>query len=132
MDQKTFREKILSDPFADDPRVLEAASADEELREMLFTARGVEAGIEDLLAAVPVPASLYAKLVTLPDDDADDADDKDGEADEDDHTKAPKRASSSFVAKVRVAARQYRLAIVIALIIAIAASLSMFIPGPAP
>lgn len=129
MDQKTFREKILSDPFADDPRVLEAASADEELREMLFTARGVEAGIEELLAAVPVPASLYAKLVTLPDDDADD---KDGEADEDDHTKAPKRASSSFVAKVRVAARQYRLAIVIALIIAIAASLSMFIPGPAP
>ena len=51
MDQKTFREKILSDPFADDQLVLEAASADEALQEMLFTARGVESGIEDLLAA---------------------------------------------------------------------------------
>lgn len=126
MDQKTFREKILSDPFADDQRVLEAASADEALQEMLFTARGVESGIEDLLAAVPVPASLYAKLVTLPDDN------KDGKADEDDHLKSPTRESSSFVVKVRATARQYRLAIVIALIIAIAASLSMFIPGPAP
>ena len=126
MDQKTFREKILSDPFADDLRVLEAASADEELQEMLLTARSVEAGIEDLLAAVPVPASLYAKLVTLPEDN------KDGKADEDDHPKSPTRESSCFVVKVRVTARQYRLAIVIALVIAIAASLSMFIPGPAP
>ena len=51
MDQKTFREKILSDPVADDRLVLEAASADEALQEMLFTARGVESSIEDLLAA---------------------------------------------------------------------------------
>ena len=88
MDQKTFREKILSDPFADDPRVFEAADADEELRALLFTARGVEAGIADLLAAVPVPASLYEKLVTLPDDN------EDGEADENNDIKSPMSNSS--------------------------------------
>ena len=126
MDQKTFREKILSDPFADDPRVLEAADADEELRELLFTARGVEAGIADLLAAVPVPASLYGKLVTLPDDN------EDGEVDENNDIKSPMSNSSSYIATTRAAAQQYRLAILIALIIAIAASLSIFLPAPAP
>ena len=124
MDQKTFREKILSDPFADEPQILEAADADEELRELLFTARGVEAGIKDLLAAVPVPASLYGKLVTLPDDN------EDGKADENNDFKSPISNSSSYIATA--AAQQYRLAILIALIIAIAASLSIFLPAPAP
>ena len=126
MDQKTFREKILSDPFADEPQILEAADADKELRELLFTARGVEAGIKDLLAAVPVPASLYGKLVTLPDDS------EDGMADENNDFKSPIGNSSSYIATARAAAQQYRLAILIALIIAIAASLSIFLPAPAP
>ncbi len=126
MDQKTFREKILSNPLADDPRVLEAADADEELRELLFTARGVEAGIKDLLAAAPVPASLYGKLVKLP------VDNEDGEADKDGDIKTLMSNSSSFLAKARAAAQQYRLAILIVLIIAIAASLSIFLPSAAP
>jgi hypothetical protein len=126
MDQKTFREKILSNPFAEDLLVLEAANADEELREFLFTARGVEAGIKDLLAAVPVPASLYGKLVTLPDDN------EEGEADKDGDIKTLMSNSSSFLAKARAAAQQYRLAILIVLIIAITASLSIFLPSPAP
>jgi len=93
---------------------------------LLFTARGVEAGIADLLAAVPVPASLYGKLVTLHDDN------EDGEADENTDIKSPMSNSSSCIATARAAAQQYRLAILIALIIAIAASLSIFLPAPAP
>jgi len=121
MDQTAFRKAILSDPFAEDAEVLAAANTDKDLREMLDTVRSVESGIEDLLTSVPIPPLLYEKLLTLPESDEDD----DGEPE----ALTPLNVST-LLARAGDAAWRFRLAIIFTLIIAIAAGLSVFMPGP--
>ncbi|MDO7565278.1 MAG: DUF3379 domain-containing protein [OM182 bacterium] len=120
MDQTAFRKAILSDPLAEDAQVLAAATTDKDLREMLDTVRSVESGIKDLLTSVPIPPLLYEKLLTLP------------EGDEDDGHQAALTSFnlSELVARAGDAAWRFRLAILFTLIIAIAAGLSIFMPGP--
>ena len=121
MDQTAFRKAILSDPFAEDAQVLAAANSDKDLREMLDTVRSVESGIKDLLASAPIPPLLYERLLTLP------------EGDLDDGGKPQALTSinvSTLLARAGDAARRFRLAIIFTLIIAIAAGLSVFMPGP--
>ena len=150
MDQTAFRKAILSDPLAEDAQVLAAATTDKDLREMLDTVRSVESGIEDLLTAVPIPPLLYEKLLTLPVGDEDDGGDsagksdkrgkggtggKDGKDRKDGKDDGHQAALTSFnlselVARAGDAAWRFRLAILFTLIIAIAAGLSIFMPGP--
>lgn len=120
MDQTAFRKAILSDPLAEDAQVLAAATTDKDLREMLDTVRSVESGIEDLLTSAPIPPLLYERLLTLP------------EGDEDDGHQAALTSFnlSELVARAGDAAWRFRLAILFTLIIAIAAGLSIFMPGP--
>ncbi|MDO7657641.1 MAG: hypothetical protein MUR21_05440 [OM182 bacterium] len=110
----------MSDPLAEDAQVLAAATTDKDLREMLDPVRRVESGIEDLLTSVPIPPLLYEKLLTLP------------EGDEDDGHQAALTSFnlSELVARAGDAAWRFRLAILFTLIIAIAAGLSIFMPGP--
>ena len=121
MDQTAFRKAILSDPFAEDAQVLAAANSNKDLREMLDTVRSVESGIEGLLTSVPIPPLLYERLLTLPEGDEDDS----GE---------PRALTSinvsTLLARAGDAAWRFRLAIIFTLIIAIAAGLSVFMPGP--
>ena len=121
MDQTAFRKAILSDPFAEDAQVLAAANSNKDLREMLDTVRSVESGIEDLLTSAPIPPLLYERLLTLPEGDEDDG----GE---------PKALTSinvpTLVTRAGDAAWRFRLAIIFTLIMAIAAGLSVFMPGP--
>jgi hypothetical protein len=156
MDQTAFRKAILSDPLAEDAQVLAAATTDKDLREMLDTVRSVESGIEDLLTSVPIPPLLYEKLLTLPEGDEDDGGDaagksdkrgkggkggkvgkgskvgKDGKDGKDDGHQAALTSFnlSELVARAGDAAWRFRLAILFTLIIAIAAGLSIFMPGP--
>ena len=119
MDQTAFRKAILSDPFAEDAQVLAAANSDQDLREMLDTVRSVESGIEDLLTSAPIPPLLYERLLTLP------------EGDEDGEPAALTSINvSTLVTRAGDAAWRFRLAIIFTLIIAIAAGLSVFMPGP--
>ena len=121
MDQTAFRKAILSDPFAEDAQVLAAANTDKELREMLDTVRSVESGIEDLLKSAPIPPLLYEKLLTLPE----------GDEDNGGNPEALNPINvSTLLARAGDAAWRFRLAILFALIIAIAAGLSIFMPGP--
>ena len=121
MDQTAFRKAILSDPFAEDAQVLAAANSNKDLREMLDTVRSVESGIEGLLTSAPIPPLLYERLLTLPEGDEDDS----GE---------PRALTSinvsTLLARAGDAAWRFRLAIIFTLIIAIAAGLSVFMPGP--
>ena len=121
MDQTAFRKAILSDPFAEDAQVLAAANSNKDLREMLDTVRSVESGIEGLLTSAPIPPLLYKRLLTLPEGDEDDS----GE---------PRALTSinvsTLLARAGDAAWRFRLAIIFTLIIAIAAGLSVFMPGP--
>ena len=122
MDQTAFRKAILSDPFAEDAQILAAANTDKDLREMLDTVRSVESGIEGLLTSVQIPPLLHEKLLTLP------------EGDEDDGGNSEALTSinvSTLLARDGDAAWRFRLAILFTLIIAIAAGLSIFMPGPA-
>lgn len=121
MDQTAFRKAILSDPFAEDAQVLAAANSDQDLREMLDTVRSVESGIEDLLTSTPIPPLLYERLLTLPEGDEDD----DGEP-----AALTSINVSTLVTRAGDAAWRFRLAIIFTLIIAIAAGLSVFMPGP--
>ena len=147
MDQTAFRKAILSDPLAEDAQVLAAATTDKDLREMLNTVRSVESGIKDLLTSVPIPPLLYEKLLTLPEGDEDDGGDsagksdkrgkggkvgKDGKDGKDDGHQAAFTSFnlSELVARAGDAAWRFRLAILFTLIIAIAAGLSIFMPGP--
>ena len=150
MDQSAFRKAILSDPLAEDAQVLAAATTDKDLREMLDTVRSVESGIKDLLTSVPIPPLLYEKLLTLPEGDEDDGGDaagksdkrgkggkggkvgKDGKDGKDDGHQAVFTSFnlSELVARAGDAAWRFRLAILFTLIIAIAAGLSIFMPGP--
>ena len=138
MDQTAFRKAILSDPLAEDAQVLAAATTDKDLREMLDTVRSVESGIKDLLTSVPIPSLLYEKLLTLPEGDEDDGGDsagksgKGGKGGKDDGHQAPLTSFnlSELVARAGDAAWRFRLAILFTLIIAIAAGLSIFMPGP--
>ena len=121
MDQSAFRKAILSDPFAEDAQVLAAANTDKDLREMLDTVRSVESGIEGLLTSAPIPPLLYERLLTLP------------EGDEDDGGEPEALTSinvSTLVTRAGDAAWRFRLAIIFTLIMAIAAGLSVFMPGP--
>ena len=121
MDQTAFRKAILSDPFAEDAQVLAAANTDKDLREMLDTVRSVESGIEDLLTSAPIPPLLYERLLTLP------------EGDEDDGGEPEALTSinvSTLVTRAGDAAWRFRPAIIFTLIMAIAAGLSVFMPGP--
>ena len=121
MDQTAFRKAILSDPFAEDAQVLAAANSNKDLREMLDTVRSVESGIEDLLTSAPIAPLLYERLLTLPEGDEDDS----GE---------PRALTSinvsTLLARAGDAAWRFRLAIIFTLFIAIAAGLSVFMPGP--
>lgn len=141
MDQTAFRKAILSDPLAEDAQVLAAATTDKDLREMLDTVRSVESGIEDLLTSVPIPPLLYEKLLTLPEGDEDDGGDSAGKSDkrgkggkdgkDDGHQAALTSFNlSELVARAGDAAWRFRLEILFTLIIAIAAGLSIFMPGP--
>lgn len=150
MDQTAFRKAILSDPLAEDAQVLAAATTDKDLREMLDTVRSVESGIKDLLTSVPIPPLLYEKLLTLPEGDEDDGGDAAGKSDKrgkagkdgkgskvgkDGKDDGHQAAFTSFnlselVARAGDAAWRFRLAILFTLIIAIAAGLSIFMPGP--
>lgn len=88
---------------------------------MLDTVRSVESGIEDLLTSAPIPPLLYERLLTLP------------EGDEDDGGEPEALTSinvSTLVTRAGDAAWRFRLAIIFTLIIAIAAGLSVFMPGP--
>ena len=121
MDQTAFRKAILSEPFAEDAQVLAAANTDKDLREMLDTVRSVESGIEGLLTSAPIPPLLYERLLTLP------------EGDEDDGGEPEALTSinvSTLVTRAGDAAWRFRLAIIFTLIMAIAAGLSVFMPGP--
>ena len=88
---------------------------------MLDTVRSVESGIEDLLTSAPIQPLLYERLLTLPEGDEDDS----GE---------PRALTSinvsTLLARAGDAAWRFRLAIIFTLIIAIAAGLSVFMPGP--
>ena len=150
MDQTAFRKAILSDPLAEDAQVLAAATTDKDLREMLDTVRSVESGIKDLLTSVPIPPLLYEKLLTLPEGDEDDGGDSAGKSDKrgkagkdgkgskvgkDGKDDGHQAAFTSFnlpelVARAGDAAWRFRLAILFTLLIAIAAGLSIFMPGP--
>ena len=141
MDQTAFRKAILSDPLAEDAQVLAAATTDKDLREMLDTVRSVESGIKDLLTSVQIPPLLYEKLLTLPEGDEDHDGDAAGKSDkggqdgkdgkEDGHLAALTSFNlSELVARAGDAAWRFRLAILFTLIIAIAAGLSIFMPGP--
>ena len=121
MDLNTFRERILSDPFADNAQVLDAARKDREKREMLEAVRSVEANIEDLLTSAPVPPFLYEKLLSLPDGD------ENGEGSFD----SPVTDNAATIAaRIGTTIWRFRLAIIFTLIIVTAASLSIFMPGP--
>lgn len=144
MDQTAFRKAILSDPLAEDAQVLAAATTDKDLREMLDTVRSVESEIEKLLTSVPIPPLLYEKLLTLPEGDEDDGGDSAGKSDkrgkggkdikdgkDDGHqAKLTSFNLSELVARAGDAAWRFRLAILFTLIIAIAAGLLIFMPGP--
>ena len=121
MDQTAFRKAILSETFAEDAQVLASANSDKDLREMLDTVRSVDSGIEDLLTSAPIPPLLYARLLTLPEGDEDD----DGEP-----AALTSINVSTLVTRAGDAAWRFRLAIIFTLIMAIAAGLSVFMPGP--
>ena len=122
MDQNAFHKEILSDPFAQKLQVLAAANTDKDLREMLDTVRSVESGIEDLLTSVPIPPLLYEKLLTSPEGGLQ-FDDRKPEA-------LPSSNVPTLLAMAGETVWRFRLAIVFTLIIAIAADLSIFMPGP--
>jgi hypothetical protein len=73
------------------------------------------------LTSAPIPPLLYERLLTLPEGDEDDS----GE---------PRALTSinvsTLLARTGDAAWRFRLAIIFTLIIAIAAGLSVFMPGP--
>ena len=126
MDHKSIYTEVLTDPLSQSQRVSDAARTNPELRELMSDARQAETELARLLNAVEVPDRLHEKLLRLPEAELN--------QDEQGGTRAqPERhGSPSWIQRVERVARKYRMAIILALLMLIAAGFSLFMPGAAP